>query len=228
MKLLVTGSSGGIGAEITRSLLASHHQVIGVCRHHSHQSANYQGYEIDLAAVDTLEKKYKVVAAAHPDIDAIICCAGYGQFASLEEFSFAQMQSMMQVNFISQALLIKILLPCLKRRGQTKIIVMGSECALTGQKRGTLYCASKYALRGFVASLREECRQAGVAVSMINPGMVDTGFFDRLNFRPGAARENSIDTAQICAMVNMLLSLENNCVVEEINCQPLKKVIQHL
>ncbi len=225
-KILVTGSSSGIGAAITQALLTQGKTVVGLCRHHPYQAENYQGYSVDFNAVSTLQAFYQSLLVTHSDIDAIICCAGYGHFVSLEEFSFEAMQSMMNVNFLSQALLIKTFLPELKKRQGAKIIVIGSECALSGQKKGTLYCASKHALRGFVHSLREECRQREVAVSMVNPGMVATPFFDRLAFCPGKDKENAITAAQVASMVEMLLSLENNCVVEEINCQPMKKVIQ--
>ncbi len=225
-KLLVTGSSSGIGAAVTRCLLAQGKTVIGVCRRHTYVDENYQGYSVDLTKTRELDLIFKAIAAEHSDLDGIICCAGYGQFVSLEQFSFAQMQSMMQVNFLSQALLIKCLLPQLKRRRETKIIAIGSECALSGYKKGTMYCASKYALRGFMASLRQECRQANVAVSMIHSGMVDTEFFDNLDFCPGDDRENKIDVQQIVAMVKLILSMDNRCVIEEINCQPMKNVIQ--
>lgn len=225
-KILITGASSGIGREITQTLLEKGETVIGVSRSHPHEHINYKPYCIDLAKVDALEPLYKNIAAQHSDIDAIICCAGYGHFVSLEEFSFDEMKNLFNVNFLSQALLIKTLLPQLKQREGAKIIAIGSECALSGQKKGTLYCASKYALRGFMASLREECRQRNVAVSLINPGMVDTPFFDKLDFCFGDQSANAIAVKQVSDMVMLLLSLENNCVVEEINCQPMKKVIK--
>ena len=108
----------------------------------------------------------------------MISCCGYGHFAELEQFSFAAMQKMMNVNFLSQALLVKTFIADLKKRQNAKIIFIGSECSLSGQKKGSMYCASKFALRGFSQSLRQECRGSNVAVSLINPGMVDTAFFD--------------------------------------------------
>lgn len=225
-KILVTGASSGIGKQITQALLEKGETVIGICRTHPYQHINYQPHVIDLEKIHNLEPLYKNIASQYPDIDAIICCAGYGHFVSLEEFSFDEMKNLFNVNFLSQALLIKILLPHLKQREDAKIIAIGSECALSGQKKGTLYCASKYALRGFMASLREECRQRNVAVSLINPGMVDTPFFDKLDFCFGDQSANAIAVKQVSDMVMLLLSFENNCVVEEINCQPMKKVIK--
>ena len=73
-----------------------------------------------------------------------------------------------------------LLHPKLKRNGNSRVIYMGSEAALRGAKRGSLYCAAKFGLRGFAQSLRQECASSGVHVSIINPGMVNTPWFDRL------------------------------------------------
>ena len=59
---------------------------------------------------------------------------------------------------------------------------MGSESALEGKKMGSLYSAAKFGLRGFAQSVREECRNSDVRVSIVNPGLVRTPFFENLNF----------------------------------------------
>ena len=62
---------------------------------------------------------------------------------------------------------------------------MGSEAALAGTAQGSLYCAAKFALRGLAQALRAECARAGIRVTLVNPGMVQSPFFDELDFRPG-------------------------------------------
>ena len=57
------------------------------------------------------------------------------------------------------------------------IIVLGSEAALRGAKKGSIYAASKFALRGFLQALREEVSSSGIRITLINPGMVRTTFF---------------------------------------------------
>lgn len=228
MKIIISGSSSGIGCAIAKRFLLLEHQVIGLARNHnkfmpSHQ--NYINYTIDLSRISALESQFKKIYAQHQNINAVICSAGYGHFVELEQFSFQYMQEMMNVNFLSQALLIKTFLPILKRQSNSKIIVIGSECALEGQKKGTIYCASKFAWRGFCQSLRKECMKTNVAVSLINPGMVDTPFFERLSFHPGDKKNNVIQSHQIAEVVVLLMNMDNNCVVEEINLQPMQKII---
>jgi len=224
-KILITGSSKGIGKACTLKLLGEGYQIIGIARTHE-KFNHYYPYHIDLAAMHLLESHFKKIAAEHPDIQAIVCSAGYGQFVELEQFSYAQMQAILNVNFLSQALLIKTFLPMLKKTAQAKIILLGSECALEGQKKGSMYCASKFALRGFAQSLQQECRSSNLAITLINSGMVRTTFFDELDFQPGNEEGNAILPEQIAETISMLLKLENNCVMQEINCQPMKKVLQ--
>lgn len=228
MKILITGASSGIGYAATERLLANGHHVIGLSRKAENLFHNkyYEGFAIDLAKVNALEAAYKALLQQHPTIDAIICAAGFGQFAALEQWSTGQMQTIMQVNFLSQAQLIKTFLPQMKKKSGGKIIAIGSECALEGHKRATLYSASKFALRGFLQSLRKECAANDIAVSLINPGLVNTAFYDALSFSPGEAPSNAITAAQVAKLIETLINSENNMVVEEINLQPMKKVIK--
>jgi len=228
MKILISGATGGIGKAICEQLLHAGHQLLALCRHPENimiKHENYQPYAVDFADVKAIETTLKSILSQQQSLDAVIIAAGYGQFAQLEQWSFKAMQDMMQVNFLSQALLIKLCLPLLVQTENSKIIAIGSEAAHQGAKKGSMYCASKFALKGFIQSLRAECVSKGIAVSMVNPGMVATNFFNALNFTHGDAKENAIQAAQVADMVSLLMNTENNCVIEEINCQPLKKVI---
>ena len=224
MKFCITGASSGIGYHCAQAQLQAGHTVLGVSRRQMITHPRYIPWAIDFADVDSLERDAKNLTKHHPDIDVLIHCAGYGQFAALEQWSMAQIHRMMQVNFLSPVALTKVLLPALKRRAQGKIIFIGSESAMQGQKNGSIYCASKFALRGFAQSLRQEAQTAGMAVTIIQPGLVSTPFFDDLSFAPGDANGNAIQVEDLVAMINMVVAMVNHCVVEELICQPLKKV----
>jgi len=227
-KILITGASRGIGAAISQSLLAQGHAVLGLARQAESlaEFEHYTPWHIDLAANESLEANFKELVNQHPHVDAIILAAGFGHFAMLEQFSAAKAQTLLQVNFMAQALLVKAYLPALKQQQHGKIIAIGSESALQGARQGSFYCASKFALRGFMQSLRQECSRDNIAVTMINPGFVDTEFFAQLSFQPGDDRNHKIQAQQIADAVQMVMAMENNCVVEELNLQPLQKVVQ--
>ncbi len=227
-KFVISGSSSGIGRVIVENLLGGGNEVVGLARNHQKfqpGSDSYIPIPIDFSEINSLEKKLKLIQKEHADIDAVIACCGFGRFAELEQFSVAQMRELLDVNFLSQAILTKVFLPNLKKR-QGKVVFIGSESGLAGQKKGSMYCASKFALRGFAQSLRKECVSAGVGVTVINPGMVATPFFDHLDFQPGEDVMNAILPRQIADAVSFVIKAENNFVFEEINLQPMKKVIR--
>ncbi len=114
----------------------------------------------------------------------------------------------------------------MKRQGQGNLVFIGSEAALSGSRKGAVYCATKFALRGFAQSLREECSNSGIRSTIVNPGMVKTGFFDNLSFEPGDAEENYILPQDVADAVLTILSARPGTCFDEINLSPLKKVIK--
>lgn len=225
---LVTGSRSGIGKCITEMLLQEGANVLGVSRENEHYRER-NGYTIvhsDLSEISGLESQFKKLFAEHHDVDGLICSAGVGHFGALEQFSVKKMQHIMNVNFMSQAILARLILPKLKKKGTGDIVFIGSEAALAGSKNGAMYCASKFALRGFAQSLRAECAKGGVRISTINPGMVQTSFFESLDFQPGEAPENYIKPSDVSDAVKLILTARSSTVFDEINLSPLKKVIR--
>jgi len=227
--LLVTGASSGIGRAIAKQLLHEGHTVIGSSRDCSKfivEHENFSSIELDLAQLAQIPAKLKKLEKAFPTLDGVVFSAGYGQFGAVEQFSFAQIEQMMTVNFTSQAFISRALIPNLKRKPQSNLIYIGSEAALKGSRKGSIYCASKFALRGFTQALRDECGSSSVRVSLINPGMVKTNFFDHLSFQPGDAVTHALVAEDIAETVVFILNSNNNMVIDEINLNPANKVIQ--
>lgn len=225
---LVTGASSGIGRAIAERLLNLGHQVLGISRdcskflvHHS----NFQAIELDLDATEQIRPVIRSILKSHPHLDGVIFAAGIGQFGSLEEFSDAQIERLMRVNFTANVLLTKALLPAFKKKPSTDLIYIGSEAALKGSRKGTLYCASKFALRGFTQALREECASHRIRITLINPGMVKTPFFDQLNFEPGPDQVHAINARDLADTVQYLLESNPNIIIDEITLNPMQKVI---
>ena len=109
----------------------------------------------------------------------------------------------------------------LKRQQQlVDIVFTGSEAALEGARQGSIYCASKFAVRGFVQAIREECAKTRVRVSIVNPGAVRTPFFDDLHFEPGSASENAIEADDVAEVLLTILNARPGTVIDEINLSP--------
>jgi NADP-dependent 3-hydroxy acid dehydrogenase YdfG len=227
--ILVTGASSGIGRAVARKLLKQGHRVLGVsrdCGKFSQKIDNFIPVQLDLSRLAELPQKMRDVERQFPELDAVVFCAGKGQFGSIEEFSYTQIEELMALNFTSQAFLVRALLPGLKRKEHSDLIFIGSEAALKGSRKGGLYCASKFALRGFTQALREECGKSSVRVCLINPGMVKTPFFDHLSFEPGDDDSNFILPEDVAEAVCYALNSRAQIVIDEINLSPLNKVVK--
>jgi 3-hydroxy acid dehydrogenase/malonic semialdehyde reductase len=227
--ILVSGASSGIGRAITTRLLEQGYRVTGLARDFSKfpcHDKHFTAASVDLSDLDSLPARLDELLEKEPVIDGVVCCAGSGRFGSLEEFSYAQIRSLLDLNLTSQVCLVRALLPGMKQRGTGDIIFMGSEAALAGGRRGALYSAAKFGLRGLTQALRQECAARGVRISIINPGMVKTAFFDELDFRHGDAADNYILPEDVASAVLLVLEAREGTVFDEINLSPQKKVIR--
>ena len=227
--VLVTGSSSGIGYEITLKLLDLGAKVIGIARNHDRsklENKNYTTYKCDVSAHQKLEILLKQILKKHPQINCFISNAGYGDFGPLENFSTLQIKNFIATNLTSHIVMTKLLLPHFKRIKIGDIIFIGSEAGLLGAKNGSLYCTAKFGLRGFSEALSKDVANKNIRVSIINPGMIRTNFFENLNFEPGNDEENAINIKDVSSTVAYILDLSRNTIVDEINLSPLKKAIK--
>ena len=227
--ILVTGASSGIGRAIARDLLDQGHEVIGVSRDCSQfkcPKANFHTVQFDLNDLQGLPGKIRELQQQFPNLDAVIFSAGAGQFGSLEEFSYSQIQSLMTINFTSPVFLTRAILPFLKHKDRSDLIYIGSEAALKGSRKGSIYCASKFAIRGFTQALREECGNNRVRVCLINPGMVLTPFFRELAFAPGDHVSNYLIPEDVANAVSYVINARAEINIDEINLSPAVKVVK--
>ena len=227
--VLVTGSSSGIGYEITSNLLDLGAKVIGIARNHDKsnlENKNYITYNCDVSIHDKLEILLKQILKNHPQINCLISNAGYGNFGPLENYSTLQINKFLSTNLTSHLVITKHLLPHFKRNKMGDIIFIGSEAGLSGAKNGSLYCTAKFGLKGFSEALSKDVSNNNIRVAMINPGMVRTEFFKNLNFEPGDSEENAISLRDVSSTVAYILGLDRNTIVDEINLSPSKKAIK--
>jgi 3-hydroxy acid dehydrogenase/malonic semialdehyde reductase len=227
--VLITGASRGMGRALSLRLLDAGSRVIGIGRDFSQWQLPRPGFdalEVDLADLEAVVPLLSQIARKNPELDAVISNAGAGRFGHLEQLSPRQVRESLDINLTQHILVARAFLPLLKRRESADLIFMGSEAALSGGVRGSVYSACKSALRALARSLRQECATSGVRVGIVNPGMVRTGFFDELDFTPGEEPENAIPPEAVSELVMAMLRAPPGTVVDEVNLSPLKKVIR--
>ena len=151
-------------------------------------------------------------------IDAVFANAGFGAHRGFLEESPEHWRSMVLTNVLGVALTIRATLPHLLERGTGHYVITSS---VAGRRTlpGSLYSATKWAVTAIGEALRAELRQlhdnTTIRVTLIEPGMVDTPFFDN---RPGPDRALTDD--DIARTVMFALDQPPNVDLNEILVRP--------
>ncbi len=178
---LVTGASSGIGRACAMELARLGYVVYGACRNPARPGASAPG--LRMIAMDITDEASPLAASAmilgkEGRIDALVCCAGMGIAGSVEDCSIEEIASQMDSNFLGTVRTVKAVLPAMREAKKGRIIIVGSIAGVTGMPFQAFYSASKYALEGFLESLRYETRVFGIQACIVEPGDFRTGFTD--------------------------------------------------
>ncbi|MER7753763.1 SDR family oxidoreductase [Kitasatospora sp. NPDC097643] len=181
---LITGGATGIGASTTRRLLAAGHRVAVTGRDQAR--LDRFAAELDQAdavlpvAADTTD--FEAVRAAveatvkhFGRLDHVIANAGFSTHDNLADGDPEQWREMLLVNVLGPALLVKAALPALKENGG-RIVLVGSTAGIKNTP-GNMYSVSKTALTSLAENTRVLVTGAGVGVTLVAPGRVDTPFW---------------------------------------------------
>ncbi len=208
--LLITGASSGIGAATARAAAGTHRLVLAARSIEPLEElvAELGGGDralavrCDVTEWDQVEAMTAAALEAFGRINVVFANAGFGATRGFLEESPEHWRSMVLTNVYGVALTIRATLPHLLERGDGHFLVTSS---VAGRQAlpGSLYSATKWAATAIGESLLGELRQMhenhAIKVTLIEPGMVDTPFFDN---RPGkwALQDDDIARAVIYAL----------------------------
>ena len=222
--LLITGASSGIGAATARAAAGKYRLVLAARREEELQAlaAELGGEERAIAVrcdVTEWDEVQALAAAAFERfgrVDAVFANAGFGASRGFLEESPEHWRSMVLTNVYGVALTIRATLPHLLERGDGHFLVTSS---IAGRRvlPGSLYSATKWAVTAIGEALRQELREMhdnhGIKVTLIEPGMVDTPFFDN---KPTGA----LEADDIAAAIAYAVSQPDRVDVNEILIRP--------
>jgi NADP-dependent 3-hydroxy acid dehydrogenase YdfG len=188
--LLITGASSGIGAATARrAAQAGYRLVLGARREERVRDLAAElggeeravGVRCDVAEWEDDQALAQRGLDAFDRIDAVFANAGFGAKRGFLEESPEHWRSMVLTNVLGVALTVRATLPHMLERG-TGHYVLTSSVAGRRTLPGSLYSATKWAVSAMGEALRSELRQMhdndGIRVTLIEPGMTDTEFFD--------------------------------------------------
>lgn len=217
--ILITGTSRGIGKETALLSLEKGWNVYGVSRTEGNIThPQFTHIPCDVASKDFLDTLPKI-----ENIDALCINAGVGYFRPLENLRILEIDEMIATNIRAPFLIARHFLSLIKKsRGH--ILIIGSESALQGGKMGTVYCATKAAVKMFGEALFAEVRNSGAKITTIHPGVVNSTWFKDKDFAPEKGEEYSIDPQEIAEVI--LDVVQKQSVIREITVFPQKNAIR--
>ena len=218
--LLITGATSGIGAATARSAARQGYKLVLAARSADNLKAiaqelgpeNVLTVNVDVADIDAQKAMVEQALERFGRLDAVFANAGRG--GSPGGFSEADPEAwkqMLLTNVYGLGLTIQVTLAAL-RRSRGHILLTGS-AAGRATIPGSMYGATKWAVTGIGYNLREELRGSGIRVTLIEPGVVNTPFFDE---PPDVALEDK----DIASAVVYALSQPPHVDVNEILIRP--------
>lgn len=175
--IIITGGSSGIGKALALGALSAGAKVAVCGRNLAKLKAalvednNLLCWEADVAVEEDCKIFINVVIAKWGRVDVLINNAGISMRALFEEVDLKVIRELMDINFWGAVHCTKYALPAIKKQ---KGVIMGvsSIAGYRGLPCRTGYSASKFALQGFLESLRAELLPTGVHVMWVSPGFI--------------------------------------------------------
>lgn len=195
--IVLTGANGGIGSEIAKQLSAEGATLVlvglnetGLQQLNERLGGQHHIVQADISNIEGRQLIVTFCQQLKEGVDIVINNAGVGQFSLFEDMDEDQISAIININLSSTILLTQSLLPLLLMRPRAQIINIGSILGSIGFPGSTIYCASKFGIRGFTEALRRELMDTKIAVRYFAPRATNTA----INSDKVVAMNNELST----------------------------------
>ena len=220
-KVLITGGSSGIG-KATANDLVNKGAIVSITGRNKAKLENVAS-EINAIPIHLDVSKYNSIAVKTLDafhsmggIDVLINNAGIGEFAKLEDVKVNHFESIFATNVFGLTMLTQEVVKFFKTQQYGMIINIGSSAATSGFPSGSVYCASKFALRGLTECWRHELRRDNIRVVLVNPSEVPTAFNNKQRVER-EEQENKLSSKEISHAIVSAIIMDKRGFIPELN-----------
>ena len=223
----ITGGSKGIGFGIAKAMLAEGMKVAITGRNAETLNAAIEelnkvgngeifAIESDVRNFESEKNAIEQVLEKWGTLDVVIANAGVGRFASIEEMSLEDWNSVIDINLTGVFHTVKASIPAMKE-SKGYIMTIASLAGTNFFQKGSAYNASKFGLVGFTQAVMMDLRQYGIKVTTIMPGSVATYFNGRVPSEKDAWKIQPEDIGQ---MVVDLLKMNPRTLPSKVEVRP--------
>lgn len=200
---LVTGSSSGLGLEISKSLLATGFTVFGGSRSGTElEHENFYDIELDISEAESVEEYFETIREYTDQIHLVVNNAGICEMASLSQMKVEAFEKHLAINTLGPFMLFQHLESMLAPN-ETHIISILSTAAHYGYPNVAAYNASKFGQLGLIESLKKEWKEHKVRFTNLFPGAVNTPLWDKMGSK--FSRDKMLTTNDFMSVFNFLV-----------------------
>ena len=182
--VLITGCSSGIGRATAARFLAGGWRVWATARDTEDvttlERAGCRSAALDVTDEEQVEAVVSKIVERDGRIDCLVNNAGYGQVGAIEEVPTDHVHAQFDVNVYGPLRLVRAVLPHMRDGDGGTIVNVSSMLGRVSYPARGIYAGSKHALEAISEALRVEVQGFDVEVVLVEPGVVDTGFEERL------------------------------------------------
>jgi len=223
---IVTGASRGIGAAFASALVEKGANVYGLARSldtlntlQDRLGGTFVPVQMDITNREAIRKWVNDTFSGDREPDILINNAGSGYFGKVDEMPLEQWRSMIDTNINGIYELTSYIVPLMKQKsGNAHIVNIGSILGSIGSAGRSGYCASKFAVQGFSEALFKELRYENIKVTCLNPGSIETDFFETSGVQP---HPHMLQPTDIADTLIHILETPDNMLINELTMRPL-------
>ncbi|MGE0930015.1 SDR family oxidoreductase [Peijinzhouia sedimentorum] len=219
---VVTGVSKGIGLATVKALLEKGVIVAGWGRTEPEiENPNFHFFQVDVGNFEQVNAAWKATSSKlDMPCHILVNNAGLGYESTFEEMEIGLWEEMFRTNVHGLFYCSKVIIPQMKVMEAGHIVNIASIAGITGIEGMAGYCGTKFAVRGISQSMFKELRKSGIKVTTINPGSVNTNFFDPIE--SVNANENMMRAEDVAESIIYVLQTSENYHPVELEVRPLR------
>ncbi len=191
--VLITGCSSGVGRNLCVALKKRGYTVVASARslHKIEDLDVDMKVELDVTKGNTIKRAVDEMILRFGRIDILVNNAGYSVRVAVEEMNLHETEKMFDVNVYGVIRMIQEVAPYMRKQHYGKIVNIGSVAGkLTGMINGG-YSATKHAVEAISEAARYELKQFGIQVTLLEPGAIETEFFNTLSLNSDQRMQRS-------------------------------------
>ncbi|MCY3940333.1 MAG: SDR family NAD(P)-dependent oxidoreductase [Gammaproteobacteria bacterium] len=192
-RVLITGAASGIGLACARRFHRDGYAVLGMDLNASPDPSLFDCFEqADVRDEEVTQKAVQGFGIPSGGLDALVHCAGIGQYGTVTELDSQSWSNVLQVNLTSAFLVARAVIPHMRKHGGGTIVTIGSVYGRLAPERMSAYAASKAGVAQLTRCIAVDYASDNIRANCVCPGLVTTPMSSHLN-EPG--REKLLDAS---------------------------------